>query len=61
MESLFQVYRTFAYIYNIYIYGDLHYEVSRHKIKKNGEKIAAQNVEVIFAVTYVMIFKHSGL
>lgn len=29
------------------------------KIKK--KKKHAQNVEVIFAVTYVMIFKHSGL
>lgn len=29
------------------------------KIKK--EKKHAQNVEVIFALTYVMIFKHSGL
>lgn len=25
------------------------------------KKKHAQNVEVIFAVTYVMIFKHSGL
>lgn len=29
--------------------------------KDKKEKKYAQNVEVIFAVTYVMIFKHSGL
>lgn len=28
---------------------------------KKEKKKHAQNVEVIFAVTYVMIFKHSGL
>lgn len=28
---------------------------------KKEEKNHVQNVEVIFAVTYVMIFKHSGL
>lgn len=38
--------------------GDLYYEVSKDTKEK---KIPAQNVEVIFAVTYVMIFKHSGL
>lgn len=32
------------------------------KIKKREKKNAcSKNVEVIFAVTYVMIFKHSGL
>lgn len=31
---------------------------SKIKKKKNA---CSKNVEVIFAVTYVMIFKHSGL
>lgn len=31
------------------------------KIKKKKKNACSKNVEVIFAVTYVMIFKHSGL
>lgn len=31
------------------------------KDKKEKKNACSKNVEVIFAVTYVMIFKHSGL